>query len=190
MNEFANALICRSAASFCLRSTIIEMTSSGNGILCTPILSTVPRPAPYTGNGSSRGSWRESAFRISLSAPRVRRGIAIPNPMRSMASRLARRDGKIRALPCCTLSKRMEILYPAAPDTLASLAPRYGLGIIANQAEGLKERLSAWGISNYFSAAISSSDCGYGKPDPRIFRFALLSANCPAARRNDRRQAG
>lgn len=72
----------------------------------------------------------------------------------------------------------LESLYADAPEVLAALSKRYSLGIIANQSEGLLERLRQWGIAQYFSVVVSSWDCRAAKPDPRIFEFALERANC------------
>ena len=50
----------------------------------------------------------------------------------------------------------LETLYPEAPAALAALSEKYVLGVIANQAKGLKERLREWGILPYFTAVASS----------------------------------
>ena len=72
----------------------------------------------------------------------------------------------------------LETLYPEAPAILAALSQKYSLGVIANQAKGLKERLREWGILPYFSAVASSWEAGCWKPDPALFRYALNLAGC------------
>lgn len=72
----------------------------------------------------------------------------------------------------------LETLYPDAPAVLAALAGRYRLGIIANQTDGLRERLAAFGILDFFApcAVISSWDWQVMKPDPRLFAIACAQA--------------
>lgn len=72
----------------------------------------------------------------------------------------------------------LETLYPEAPAVLAALSEKYRLGVIANQAKDLKERLRAWGILPYFTAVASSWEAGFLKPDPALFRYALTLAGC------------
>ena len=72
----------------------------------------------------------------------------------------------------------LETLYPEAPAILAALSQKYALGVIANQAKDLKERLRAWGILPYFTAVASSWEAGFLKPDPALFRYALSLAGC------------
>lgn len=43
------------------------------------------------------------------------------------------------------------------------------LGIIANQGKGLRERLEAHGIADYFELNVSSAEVGMKKPSPNIF---------------------
>ncbi|MBQ4321970.1 MAG: HAD-IIIA family hydrolase [Oscillospiraceae bacterium] len=71
-----------------------------------------------------------------------------------------------------------ERLYEDAVPALESLAEKYQLGIIANQTDGLQQRLRNLGVDKYFRYVISSWDCGVMKPDPEIFRIALKRAEC------------
>ena len=74
-----------------------------------------------------------------------------------------------------------ELPYPDAAYCLAYLKNKgYKLGIIANQEEGLKNRLDAWDMLRYFDLIISSAETGCAKPDERIFLLALGSAECDA----------
>lgn len=74
----------------------------------------------------------------------------------------------------------LEELYEDAPVVIKALAQKYELGIIANQLDGLKDRLEAFGLLQYFKYIISSWDVQVMKPDIRIFEYALGKANCNA----------
>ena len=50
----------------------------------------------------------------------------------------------------------LEIMYEDAPAVIKALAQKYELGIIANQLDGLKDRLEAFGLLQYFKYIISS----------------------------------
>jgi putative hydrolase of the HAD superfamily len=67
----------------------------------------------------------------------------------------------------------LEKLYDNADLVLKSLSHKYKLGIIANQTDGLVDRLSSWGILKYFSFIISSWDYQIMKPDIKLFQIAL-----------------
>lgn len=73
-----------------------------------------------------------------------------------------------------------EFLYDDATPALLKLCGRYHMGILANQAPGLSERLSAWGVRDFFDVVISSAEEGIDKSDPEIFRRALHRAGCSA----------
>lgn len=75
-------------------------------------------------------------------------------------------------------SSALEKLYPYTIPVLDNLAQKYRLGIIANQAHGLQQRLKQEGIAHYFSVVVSSADCGAAKPEPKIFELALQRAQC------------
>ena len=72
----------------------------------------------------------------------------------------------------------LETMYEEAPKVLENLSKKYELGVIANQLDGLKERLKSFGILQYFKYIISSWDVKVMKPDIRIFEHALKVANC------------
>ena len=65
-----------------------------------------------------------------------------------------------------------------APAVIKQLSEKYELEIIANQLDGLKERLEDFGLLQYFKYIISSWDVQVMKPDIRIFECALDKANC------------
>lgn len=72
----------------------------------------------------------------------------------------------------------LEKLYKDAPAVIKALSQKYELGIIANQLDGLKERLETFDLLQYFKYIISSWDVKIMKPDIRIFEYALDKANC------------
>lgn len=72
-----------------------------------------------------------------------------------------------------------EQLFPDTAETLHYLKEcGYRLGIIANQVPGIKERLDAWGIGQYFEVIASSAELGVAKPDPAIFEKTMKMAGC------------
>ena len=73
-----------------------------------------------------------------------------------------------------------EFLYDNAVPTLSKLSGPYHIGILANQAPGVSERLREWGILNFFDVVLSSAEEGIAKPDPEIFERALQRAGCSA----------
>ena len=72
----------------------------------------------------------------------------------------------------------LETMYEEAPQVLSALSQKYELGVIANQADGLRERLESFGILQYFKYVISSWDVKVLKPDIRIFEHALKATGC------------
>lgn len=71
-----------------------------------------------------------------------------------------------------------EKVYPEAANVLRQLKKRYRLGILANQLDGINERLQKFGIAEFFDVVISSSDYKLAKPDLRLFEIAEQKAQC------------
>lgn len=67
----------------------------------------------------------------------------------------------------------LEKLYNNADYVLQVLSQKYKLGIIANQTDGLEDRLSSLKILKYFSFIISSWDYQIMKPDIKLFQIAV-----------------
>lgn len=86
---------------------------------------------------------------------------------------------KLQIKEAAPYRSELEVLYPDAPKVLEALCRRYELGIIANQSDGLRERLDGFGVLRYFTHIVSSFDVQVSKPDIRIFEYALNAANCP-----------
>ena len=74
-----------------------------------------------------------------------------------------------------------EILYDDTIELLEYLkSKRYKLGIIANQKQGLKNRLEKFGVLKYFDIVLASEEVGVSKPNRKIFELALSKVNCKA----------
>ncbi len=93
-------------------------------------------------------------------------------------------DGNGQIIPHFHLKKTPwhsedEVLYPDTKAMLAWLTGQgYHLGVLANQAPGLRQRLENWDIAHYFSHIVSSAEVGAAKPDRAIFERALAMAGC------------
>lgn len=75
----------------------------------------------------------------------------------------------------------LEKLYDNVDLILEILANKYTLGIIANQTDGLTDRLQELGISKYFSHIISSWDYNIMKPDTKLFEIAVNNSGYKAS---------
>jgi HAD superfamily hydrolase (TIGR01549 family) len=71
-----------------------------------------------------------------------------------------------------------EVLYPQTKHILEELREHYHIGIIANQKEGLYDRLLKLYIAPYIDLVVGSGDVGIAKPDKKIFELALDTAEC------------
>ncbi len=72
-----------------------------------------------------------------------------------------------------------EVPFDDCAQTLSALYRKgYGLGVIANQNTGAKQRLDAWGLGRYLAVIASSAEMGAAKPDREIFLRALAMASC------------
>jgi HAD superfamily hydrolase (TIGR01662 family) len=72
-----------------------------------------------------------------------------------------------------------EVPYPDTLDTLRQLFQKgYRLGIIANQVAGASNRLSNWGLREYFDVVVTSAEAGIAKPEKAIFELAFTLAGC------------
>jgi REG-2-like HAD superfamily hydrolase len=66
-------------------------------------------------------------------------------------------------------------IFPEVPAVLAELRSRgLRLGVVSNWDPRLPDLLERLGLSRHFEAVVYSSEVGVEKPDPRIFRTALL----------------
>jgi len=67
--------------------------------------------------------------------------------------------------------------YPEVRQVLEYLAPRYSLGIIANQHRNVRKHLeNTWNLGAYFKFMILSEEVGFKKPETEIFNLALDKA--------------
>jgi putative hydrolase of the HAD superfamily len=65
-------------------------------------------------------------------------------------------------------------LYPEVPGILEQLQPRFQLAVISNFDGRLRLILQHLGISKFFPNVFVSSELGADKPDPEIYRRALM----------------
>lgn len=72
-------------------------------------------------------------------------------------------------------------LYGDVLPTLARLAGRYRLGVLANQPVSTRSLLERDGIARFIEVWAISGEVGLAKPDPAIFAFALREAGCSPA---------
>ncbi len=72
-------------------------------------------------------------------------------------------------------------VYPGVHETLAALRERFTLVLLTNGAPGVqREKTVRPGLSEYFHHIVISGEFGFGKPDPRIFKYALaLTGTAP-----------
>ncbi len=74
------------------------------------------------------------------------------------------------------------IAFPYAVEVLNELKNRYKLALITNvlhttTTEKVQEILAEAGIPDVFEVVVVSSEVGYAKPSPRIFKIALDGLN-------------
>jgi len=67
-------------------------------------------------------------------------------------------------------------LFPEVREVLATLRPRFRLGVISNFDGRLRPILGHLGLADWFDPLIISSEAGMDKPDPGIFQRALALA--------------
>jgi HAD superfamily hydrolase (TIGR01493 family) len=73
-------------------------------------------------------------------------------------------------------------LEPDAVPCLERLAPRFRMGIIANQPSAVRAALERDGLIGFFETWAVSDDLGVQKPDPGLFALALETAGVEAGR--------
>ena len=73
------------------------------------------------------------------------------------------------------------MLFEGTIDVLDYLSPKYEMHIITNGFEEVQtKKMENSGIIKYFNKIITSESVGVKKPNPRIFDYALQSANARA----------
>lgn len=84
-----------------------------------------------------------------------------------------------------TLDHLSLVEAPGASVILRSLATEYTLGLLTNTQTSREEQvgiaLDKLGWREFFSAIVTSCDCGAKKPDPRMFLCMLKRLNVPPA---------
>jgi putative hydrolase of the HAD superfamily len=80
------------------------------------------------------------------------------------------------------IAPRGKVLEEGAAETLERLASTRRLHLITNGFEDSQiSKLKASGIYSLFTTITTSDRCGYRKPDPGIFRYALRRAQASAS---------
>lgn len=105
----------------------------------------------------------------------------VVNTMRNFAAQnlpAYKETAKLFGLKTTSWPVHLEKLYPETAEILARLRGKYKWGIIANQNFGTEKRLCQFGIWGYFDFIAASAELGIAKPDPGIFRYALMQTNC------------
>ncbi|HEY3267681.1 MAG TPA: HAD family hydrolase [Armatimonadota bacterium] len=69
-----------------------------------------------------------------------------------------------------------------AVEALETLRGRYRLGIIANQLPEIHAWMDRYDLDRFFEFAAYDCDLGFGKPDSRLFSWALERAGCEPGR--------
>ncbi len=112
-----------------------------------------------------------------------------PEPFVRYVARVLTRMGAVGdSIKACSLEIYDEwalchhfMLYDDVAPTLAALhAAGYRIGLISNTHRCLDSFQSHFALDPYITAAVSSSEHGYLKPHPSIFRAALARAGTPA----------
>ncbi|MHB8647696.1 MAG: HAD family hydrolase [Thermomicrobiales bacterium] len=68
--------------------------------------------------------------------------------------------------------------YAEAKPTMETFAKRFGTGVIANQSATIREWAEIAGFGEAVHLWCLSGELGFGKPDARIFQYALDRAAC------------
>lgn len=67
------------------------------------------------------------------------------------------------------------------PPALASLAPRFRMGVVSNSNGTCRAKLDRVGLGRHFELVVDSTEEGIEKPDPRLFAVALSRMGIAAA---------
>ena len=117
----------------------------------------------------------EEAKALGLSAKKIFRELENASAARLSPYKTFIGKFNLQKIPYC---HDLETLYRDTERILKTLAGKYELGIIANQSDGLCDRLKSFNILQYLTHVVSSYDVKVAKPDIRIFEYALNLADC------------
>jgi len=78
--------------------------------------------------------------------------------------------------------KVLSVIRPEALDIVSELSKEYSLGIIANQAIEVKEKLEKAKLLKYFKNLGISEKHGFHKPDPKLFEIVLSESGADPKR--------
>ena len=138
--------------------------------------------------------FEEAVREASIELERLQDGVYRPEPFLRYVSRVLTRMGAVGdGIEACSLEIYDEwalchhfTLYDDVTPALAALhRAGYRIGLISNTHRCLDSFQSHFELGPYISAAVSSSDHGYLKPHPSIFRAALDRVGTCAGGRGD-----
>ena len=133
--------------------------------------------------------FEEAVRDAAVELERLHDGVYRPEPFLRYVSRVLTRMGAVGGgIEPCALEIYDEwalchhfALYDDVTPALAALhAAGYRIGLISNTHRCLDSFQSHFALEPFISAAVSSSDHGYLKPHPSIFRAALDRVGTPA----------
>jgi putative hydrolase of the HAD superfamily len=110
----------------------------------------------------------------------------VPDMLRALLAELGHGgDGQL-ALQVTRLYRMLSIVrFGLFPDTLPGLRAlnaAFALGLVSDaQRAYLDPEIDMCGLRSLFDVIVVSSDCGYRKPDPRLFAIALRRLGTPAS---------
>jgi putative hydrolase of the HAD superfamily len=116
------------------------------------------------------GAVAEDEFRAAYDAARQRQAGGL---RAAIAARFGADRAALSALAERYWEYPPEALHPDVRPALEALAPRYRLGVVANQRAHVTHALRRDGLIDFFDVLALSEEVGAEKPDPRIFRHAL-----------------
>ena len=134
--------------------------------------------------------FEEAVREASVELDRLRDGVYRPEPFLRYVSRVLTRMGAVgEGIEACALEIYDEwalchhfALYDDVTPALAALhGAGYRIGLISNTHRCLDSFQSHFELEPFITAAVSSSDHGYLKPHPSIFRAALDRVGTSAA---------
>jgi putative hydrolase of the HAD superfamily len=103
----------------------------------------------------------------------------------AVAAALWQHDPDIEAEMERIFRNRQRSGHPAisgAYQIVEALASEYPVGLVTNGPPDVQRlKLEQAGLTNLFESVVISGELGYGKPDPRVFTFAIHELKCECA---------
>ncbi len=170
---------------FDINGTLVDIrTDEGN----EEIYRAISHFLTYQGIHLHRGDVRDAYFRI-MDQQRKTCGEQYPEFdavevwrefLRQYPANSSLPQDKLRHMPCFLaemyrgISRTRLQLYPDVKEVLKEMKTRFRLAAVSDgQSVWAMPEMNALGIESYFSTVIISGDCGFRKPDKRLFEAAL-----------------